>query len=156
HGTPTVAYTATLGGKPTSATWGVDKGNIGAISPTPSSQAVFTPTGTTGGLVTITASAGGWSAHPQAPVQRTRPAEWAQHEPGRDCADPQDRRGPHRRRGRGRRGRRGARDGGERPGDDRRAREARGQRAGAGPPVPLSVRQDGVAPRHPRAAPPVG
>jgi hypothetical protein len=68
---PTLAYTATLGGKPTNAVWGLDKGNVGAVGPTPSSQVVFTPTGTTGGLVTITASASGRSAQRQVMVQLT-------------------------------------------------------------------------------------
>jgi hypothetical protein len=39
-----------------SVAWGVDKGNVGTIPAGPSTSAVFTPSGTTGGLVTITAS----------------------------------------------------------------------------------------------------
>ncbi len=60
---PTVKYTATLGGQATNASWGIDKGNVGSIAPTtPSSTLLFTPTGTTGGVVTIQASAAGQSA----------------------------------------------------------------------------------------------
>jgi hypothetical protein len=52
---PAVTYTATLDGQPISAGWGLDKGNVGTIPPGPSATAVFTPTGTTGGLVTVQA-----------------------------------------------------------------------------------------------------
>lgn len=53
--TPTVTYTATLDGQPIKAGWGVDLGNIGAIPAGPSTSATFTPTGTTGGVVTVRA-----------------------------------------------------------------------------------------------------
>lgn len=52
---PTLMFTATLNGQPLSAGWGVDRGNIGTISPGPSSTAVFTPSGTTGGVVKVIA-----------------------------------------------------------------------------------------------------
>jgi hypothetical protein len=52
---PTVTYTATLDGKPVNAGWVIDKGNIGTIPKGPSMSATFTPTGTTGGVVTVTA-----------------------------------------------------------------------------------------------------
>jgi hypothetical protein len=52
---PAVTYAATLDGQPISAGWGLDKGNVGTIPPGPSATAVFTPTGTTGGLVTVQA-----------------------------------------------------------------------------------------------------
>jgi hypothetical protein len=52
---PTVTYDATLGGSPVSAGWGVDQGNIGTIPAGPSTSAVFTPTGTTGGVVNVLA-----------------------------------------------------------------------------------------------------
>ena len=54
--TPPVDYTATLDGQPVNAGWGLDKGNIGTIAVGPSSKSTFTPTGTTGGLVTIQAA----------------------------------------------------------------------------------------------------
>src|SRR5689334_18098368 len=47
---PTVTYTATLNGQPISAGWGVDRGDLGTVSPGPSDTAVFTPSGTTGGV----------------------------------------------------------------------------------------------------------
>ncbi len=52
---PTLEYTATLNGAPVNAGWSVDKGNLGAIAPTSGSTATFTPTGTTGGLLNVTA-----------------------------------------------------------------------------------------------------
>jgi hypothetical protein len=56
---PTASFKATLNGSPTKAAWGVDRGDIGSITTGQVSTGVFTPNGTTGGLVTITASAGG-------------------------------------------------------------------------------------------------
>jgi hypothetical protein len=58
---PTVTYTATLNGNPISAGWGVDQGNIGTIPAGPSPSAVFTPTGTTGGVVNVLAGLNGQS-----------------------------------------------------------------------------------------------
>jgi hypothetical protein len=52
---PTVTFNATLNGLPISAGWGVDRGNIGTVTPGPSSTAVFTPSGTTGGVVNVVA-----------------------------------------------------------------------------------------------------
>jgi len=52
---PTVTFTATLNGQPISAGWGVDRGNIGTVAPGPSSSTVFTPSGTTGGVVNVVA-----------------------------------------------------------------------------------------------------
>src|SRR5690349_16020566 len=46
---PTVSYTATLDGQPVAAGWSVDKGEIGTVTPGPSSMATFTPSGATGG-----------------------------------------------------------------------------------------------------------
>ncbi len=54
---PTVTYTATYDGAPVGAAWGLDKGNVATLAPVPGSMPVFTPTGTTGGLVTIQVSA---------------------------------------------------------------------------------------------------
>ncbi|APR87250.1 tolB protein precursor [Minicystis rosea] len=53
--TPTVAYTATLDGQPANVGWGVDKGDVGTVQAGPASTTVFTPKGTTGGIVTVTA-----------------------------------------------------------------------------------------------------
>jgi hypothetical protein len=44
---------------PISAGWAVDKGNIGTVPAGPSQTGVFTPTGTAGGLVTVTAGLNG-------------------------------------------------------------------------------------------------
>src|ERR1700712_3054679 len=56
---PTVYYSATLDGQPASASWSVDRGDVGSIPPGPFSTGTFIPRGTTGGLVTMRASAGG-------------------------------------------------------------------------------------------------
>ena len=56
---PTVTFKATRNGSPTPAGWSVDRPDIGGIAAGPSTSAVFTPTGTTAGLATITASAAG-------------------------------------------------------------------------------------------------
>jgi hypothetical protein len=51
--TPTVGYTATLDGAAVNAGWTLDRGDLGTIPAGPSSAAAFTPSGTTGGLVTV-------------------------------------------------------------------------------------------------------
>ena len=51
--TPTVGYTATLDGAAVNAGWALDRGDLGTIPAGPSSAAAFTPSGTTGGLVTV-------------------------------------------------------------------------------------------------------
>lgn len=53
--TPTVAYAAKLNGNPVAAGWQVDRGDIGTVPPGPSANVVFTPKGTTGGIVNVTA-----------------------------------------------------------------------------------------------------
>jgi hypothetical protein len=53
--TPTVQFTATYNGQPVGAGWIVDRGNLASVGAGPSSNAVVVPTGTTGGLVTLTA-----------------------------------------------------------------------------------------------------
>ncbi len=55
---PTVVYTATASGAPANAVWSVDRGEIATITPGPSPTATLTPTGTTGGVVTLTVSYG--------------------------------------------------------------------------------------------------
>ena len=52
---PTVQFTATLNGQPVNAGWVVDRGNLATVGAGPSSTANVVPTGTTGGLVTLTA-----------------------------------------------------------------------------------------------------
>jgi len=66
---PTVAYTATFDGQPVGAAWGLDKGNVGTLAPIPGPMPTFTPTGTTGGLVTILASANGKTVSRQVMVK---------------------------------------------------------------------------------------
>jgi hypothetical protein len=56
---PTVAFSATLDGQPVNAAWSVDRGDVGTIAAGPSSSGVFTPSGKTGGLVTISAGLNG-------------------------------------------------------------------------------------------------
>ncbi|TXH27148.1 MAG: hypothetical protein E6Q99_03805, partial [Elusimicrobia bacterium] len=50
---PTVVYTATWNGQPASASWGLDRGEIGSLPGGPAPTQTFTPRGTTGGLVTL-------------------------------------------------------------------------------------------------------
>jgi hypothetical protein len=66
---PTVTYTATLDGNPVNAGWGVDHGNIGTVLPGPASSTTFTPTGKTGGLVTLLAGLNGMTLQRQIFVQ---------------------------------------------------------------------------------------
>lgn len=68
---PTITYAATLDGHPINAGWGVDHGNIGTIPPAPAASATFTPTGTTGGLVTVLAGLNGTTLKRQVFVQLT-------------------------------------------------------------------------------------
>jgi hypothetical protein len=68
---PPAAFTATLNGAPVNASWTVDKGNVLTPPSTPTSAATFTPTGTTGGLVTVTASEGTMSTTRQVLVKLT-------------------------------------------------------------------------------------
>src|SRR5580698_6040214 len=53
--TPTVQYAATYDLQPVSAGWGVDRGDLATVGAGPSTTTVVAPTGTTGGLVTLTA-----------------------------------------------------------------------------------------------------
>ena len=52
---PTVTFKATFDCFAANPGWGVDKGNIGSVAAGSNDTEVFTPTGTTGGLVTISA-----------------------------------------------------------------------------------------------------
>jgi len=56
---PTAKFSATLDSAPENASWKVDRGDIGSVTPGPASSTLFTPTGTTGGLVTLTSGADG-------------------------------------------------------------------------------------------------
>ncbi len=85
--TPTVTYSATLGGNPTNATWKLDRGDVGTMPTGPSATALFTPKGTAGGLVEVTASANGKTANRQILIKLagtqngadpTKPGELAQ------------------------------------------------------------------------------
>jgi WD40-like Beta Propeller Repeat len=66
---PTQAYKATLNGKAINVGWGVDLGNVGTIPAGPSSSAVFAPTGSAGGLVTITAGLNGMTVQRQVMIK---------------------------------------------------------------------------------------
>lgn len=79
---PTVMYTATLNGQPISAGWGVDRGDLGTVSPGPSSTTVFTPSGTTGGVVNVVAGLNGQT------VQRAIMVELSGKQNGFDPANP--------------------------------------------------------------------
>jgi len=52
---PTQSYQALYDNQPAPAGWVVDRGDLASVQPGPSSTTVVTPTGTTGGLVTLTA-----------------------------------------------------------------------------------------------------
>src|SRR4051812_40820089 len=56
---PTVGYTATYGGVPINAAWSLDRTEVGSVSAGPSSSTTFTPRGSAGGLVTISAGVNG-------------------------------------------------------------------------------------------------
>ena len=57
--TPTVTFTATFDCKPVNAGWSVDKANVGTVPSIDTPTGLFTPSGTTGGLVTITSGVNG-------------------------------------------------------------------------------------------------
>ncbi len=59
---PTVTFKATISGSPTPAVWSVDRGDIANVPGGPSTSALFRPTGSTGGLATLTVRAGADSA----------------------------------------------------------------------------------------------
>ena len=56
---PTVTFTASFDCLSANPGWGVDKGDVGSVAAAGSGIAVFTPTGTTGGLVTVSADVNG-------------------------------------------------------------------------------------------------
>ncbi len=69
--TPPVTYTATIAGSPVKVGWGVDLGNVGSITAGSASTGVFTPSGTAGGLVTVTAGFNTQSVQRQVLVKLT-------------------------------------------------------------------------------------
>jgi hypothetical protein len=70
---PTVSYTATFNGQPVNASWSVDRGEVGSIPIGPDTAEVFTPRGTTGGLVTVRAGAYGQKVARQVMILLTAP-----------------------------------------------------------------------------------
>ena len=55
---PTVVYKATANGNSAAAKWQLDRGDIGSINAGPAATGTFTPSGTVGGTVNVTASYG--------------------------------------------------------------------------------------------------
>jgi hypothetical protein len=68
---PVATFTATLDGVPVNAAWSIDRGDVGSIPGAPASSASFTPLGTTGGLVTVTAGLNGQKIQRQVFVKLT-------------------------------------------------------------------------------------
>ncbi len=68
---PTVTFTATYGGQPINAGWGVDRGDLASVGAGPSTSATVVPTGTTGGLVTLTAGLNGQTIQRQILIKLT-------------------------------------------------------------------------------------
>jgi hypothetical protein len=68
---PTVTFDATYAGHPVSVGWGVDRGDLASVAAGPSASAIVTPTGTTGGLVTLTAGLNGQTLQRQILVKLT-------------------------------------------------------------------------------------
>lgn len=68
---PTITYTATMNGAPVNVAWAIDRGELASVAPGPSSTATFTATGTTGGLVTLSASLNGQVLKRQVQIQVT-------------------------------------------------------------------------------------
>ena len=56
--TPNVGFTATLGGLPVEVGWSVDRGDVGSVPPGPTAAATVSPSGITGGLLTVRARLG--------------------------------------------------------------------------------------------------
>jgi hypothetical protein len=69
--TPTVTYAATIDGAPVNVAWGVDRGDLGSMPVGPSSMATFTPSGTAGGLVNVSAGMNGKTVQGQIVIKLT-------------------------------------------------------------------------------------
>ncbi len=72
---PTVAYTAKYNGNAGVAAWTVDRGDVASIGAGPASMTTFTPTGTTGGLVTVIAGYMNQTVKRQVFVKIVEPAQ---------------------------------------------------------------------------------
>jgi hypothetical protein len=68
---PTVTFNATYGGQPINAGWGIDRGDLASVGAGPSTSATVVPTGTTGGLVTLTAGLNGQTLQRQILIKLT-------------------------------------------------------------------------------------
>ena len=68
---PAVVFAATLDGQPGDASWSLDRGDVGSIQLGPAPTGTFVPRGTTGGLVTIRATASGQTLTRQILVKLT-------------------------------------------------------------------------------------
>ena len=69
--TPTVTFTATLNGQPTTASWSLRSRRCWHPTAGPNGTEIFTPKGTSGGLVTVTVKAGGQTVQRQILVALT-------------------------------------------------------------------------------------
>jgi predicted small secreted protein len=67
--TPTLTFSATLGGQPVSVAWSVDRGDIGTVVVGPGAMTTFTPRGTTGGTVNVIAGFNGMTVRREITVQ---------------------------------------------------------------------------------------
>lgn len=67
--TPTLGFTATLGGVPVKAAWSLDRGDIGTVAVGPIASTTFAPKGSTGGVVTLTAGVNGMTVQRQVLVK---------------------------------------------------------------------------------------
>ena len=67
--TPTVAFSATLGGQPVSVGWTLDRGDIGTLAVGPAPATTFAPSGGAGGLVTVVAGFNGMTVQRQVMVK---------------------------------------------------------------------------------------
>ena len=66
-----VTFSATLNGVPVAAGWSIDRGDLAAMAAGPSATATLTPSGTTGGVVTVTAGFNGQKATAQVLIKLT-------------------------------------------------------------------------------------
>jgi hypothetical protein len=77
---PRVQYTATYNGRPANATWTVDRGDLGSVG-SPGPVESFTPSGTTGGLVTLHVTANGITVERQVFIRLTATQNGAGNDP---------------------------------------------------------------------------
>jgi hypothetical protein len=86
--TPTVTFDAMLNCGAANPGWGVDKGNVGTVPTAAAPSVVFTPTGTTGGLATVTASLNKQTATGQVFVKLTATQNGPNTSPGETAQIP--------------------------------------------------------------------